>query len=63
MSKYIKKPLIFLGAAVVSVILHNLIYGLFEFEEPVFFMLAFIFAFGFVITVIYNLIKYLKTRT
>ena len=40
-----KKPLIFLGLAFLSVILHNLISGIFNFEEALFFILTFVFVF------------------
>ncbi|HUV71446.1 MAG TPA: hypothetical protein VMW25_00410 [Clostridia bacterium] len=59
-----KKPakIIFLlfGLTLLSVVLHNAISALFKIEEPVFFLLTFVFALGFVIAFIYNVIAYIK---
>lgn len=41
-------------------ILHNAVFGLFRIEEPVFFILALMFAFGFAVSVIYNTATYIK---
>jgi len=57
-----KKAILLLVMTVVSSILHNLIYGLTGIEEPVFFLLTLIFLFGFVVLVIYMIIKYLKKK-
>lgn len=59
MSQQIKITYIFFGLAILSSILHNLIYGIFKLEEPVFFMLAILAFLAFVVAVIYNLIRYL----
>jgi len=60
MGKQIKITYILVGLSVLSVILHNAIYGLFKIEEPVFFILTFVFAISFVISVIYSTISYFR---
>ena len=57
MKKPIKLSLIFFGAAVISTLLHNLISGLIEKEEPVFFILTFVFLLATIISVFYSIIK------
>ena len=49
---------ILVGLSILSAVLHNASYGLFKIEEPVFFVLTFIFAISFVIFVIYNTVSY-----
>ncbi len=51
-----------LGSAIIFFILHNVIYAIFKFEEPVFFILCLLAAFGFFISVIYNIITYIKNK-
>lgn len=47
----------------VSIMLHNLIYALFNFEEPLFFIIAVIIVpLYFVILIIYNLINIIKRK-
>jgi len=58
----IKKTYLLFGLAIASVILHNAFYGIFNKEEPVFFILAIGLFFAFVISVIYNTISYLRKR-
>jgi Mn2+/Fe2+ NRAMP family transporter len=60
MEKQTKITYILVGLSVLSVILHNAFYGLFKIEEPVFFILTFVFAISFVISVIYSTISYFK---
>jgi len=60
MEKQTKITYILVGLSVLSVILHNAFYGLFKIEEPVFFILTFVFAISFVISVIYYTISYIK---
>ncbi len=60
MTKQTKITYILVGLSILSVILHNAIYGLFKIEEPVFFILTFVFAISFVISVIYSTISYFK---
>jgi len=60
MEKQTKIIYILVGLSILSVILHNAFYGLFEIEEPVFFILTFVFAISFVISVIYSTISYFR---
>jgi len=60
MEKQIKITYILAGLSILSVILHNAIYGLFKIEEPVFFVLTFVFAISFVVSVIYSTISYFR---
>lgn len=59
MSKPVKITYILFGLAVLSAILHNLIYGIFQLEEPVFFMLAILSFLAFIVALVYNLVLYL----
>lgn len=63
MEKQTKITYILFGSAILSIILHNAIYGIFKIEEPVFFTLTFVFFLLFVISVIYNTISYFKKGT
>jgi len=58
--KQTKTSYFLLAVAVASSILHNLIYGLFGVEEPVFFALALLLFFAFLASIIYNLYTYKK---
>lgn len=60
MEKQTKIIYILVGLSILSVILHNAFYGLFKIEEPVFFILTFVFAISFVVFVIYSTISYFK---
>lgn len=60
MAKQIKITYVLFGLSILSVILHNAISTYFEIEEPVFFVLTFVFLLFFVISVIYNTISYIK---
>ena len=60
MEKQTKIIYILVGLSILSVILHNAFYGLFKIEEPVFFVLTFVFAISFVISVIYSTISYFR---
>jgi len=60
MEKQTKIIYILVGLSILSVILHNAFYGLFKIEEPVFFILTFVFAISFVISVIYSTISYFR---
>jgi len=60
MEKQVKIIYILVGLSILSVILHNVIYGLFKTEEPVFFILTFVFTISFVVSVIYSTISYFK---
>jgi len=54
----LKKSLWLLLLMIVSVILHNTIYVVFKFEEPVFFTLTFVL---FVIFLIFNVVSFVKS--
>jgi hypothetical protein len=60
MSQILSKPWWWLLLIVLSILLHNLIYGLFRIEEPVFFLLTFIFGLGFLTSIILSVIKKVK---
>ncbi len=51
-----------LGSVIIFSILHNVIYAIFKFEEPVFFILCLLATLGFFISVIYNIITYIKNK-
>jgi len=60
MEKQTKRNYILFGLTILSIVLHNAIYGVSKIEEPVFFVLTFIFALGFVISVVQNTINYIR---
>lgn len=60
MTKQIKITYVLFGLSILSVILHNAISAYFKIEEPVFFVLIFVFLLSFVISVIYSTISYIK---
>lgn len=60
MEKQTKITYILVGLSVLSIILHNAFYELFKIEEAVFFVLTFVFAISFVVSVIYSTISYFK---
>ena len=60
MKKPIIKAAILFGLAILSAIIHNIIYGIFEFEEPIFFILTFAFGVWLVIHIIRSLIVYFR---
>lgn len=60
MQKQTKITYILFGLSILSVILHNAIYGVFKIEEAVFFILTFVFFLCFVISAIYSTISYIK---
>jgi hypothetical protein len=45
------------GFAVFSAVLHNLIFALFKYEEPVFFILTLVFLLATIISVFYSIVK------
>lgn len=55
MTKAIKISYILFGLAVLSSLIHNAIYGIFKFEEPICLMLAVLLFLAFAVSVIYNL--------
>ena len=59
MEKQTKITYLLFWSAILSTILHNIISGFLGVEEPVFFILFFVLALGFVISVIYNTILYI----
>jgi hypothetical protein len=46
--------------AALSAFLHNAVSGIFKVEEPVFFILTFLFVLFFALSVIYNSFRYVK---
>lgn len=46
----------FLAGVIVSIISHNLIYAIFNFKEPLFFLLTLTFALGCIVSGIYTFI-------
>ena len=53
-------PVVFLVLAVGSVIVHNAIFGLFGIEEPVFFLLTFVFAVLFLVSLLVIVLKFIN---
>lgn len=60
MEKQTKIIYILFGLIIISAILHNLISALFDIEEPIFFSLSLLFILGFILSVIYNIITYIR---
>ena len=56
----IKKIYLLFGLSILSVILHNAFYAFFKTEEAAFFILTFVFAIAFVVSVIYSTISYFR---
>jgi len=63
MQKQTKISYWLITGAIISVILHNAIYGLFGVEEPVFFILTLLLALAFVVSVVYNIVTYIRKGT
>ncbi len=61
MKKFVKYNYWILAFAIASVILHNVISALLKTEEPVFFMLTFVFLAAFIVSLVYNII-YLQAK-
>ena len=55
MLKRIKNPFWFLGAAAGSAVLHNVVYGIWKVEEPVFFTMTLVFGIWFVVSAVIRL--------
>lgn len=62
MKKQIKIPLILITLAILSSIIHNIIYAIFKFEEPIFFLLSLILFLAFIISIIYYITIWLKNK-
>lgn len=60
MGKQIKISLLILILAVISAVLHNAVYGLFGFEEPVFFSLTLLLFLAFVVSIGFNIFTYIR---
>jgi len=60
MQKQTKTTYILLGLVILSVFVHNALYGFFKIEEPVSFILVFLFTLGFVLSVVQNTINYIR---
>lgn len=56
----IKTIYLLFGLSTLSIILHNAISAYFKIEEPVFFILTFVFFLSFVISVIYSTVSCIK---
>ena len=63
MRKQIKISLFLLGGAVLSCILHNAVYALLGFEEPLFFSLTLLLFFGFLVFMGYNIFAYIREKS
>lgn len=61
MRRYTRKAYLFLGLAIASVILHNVIFALTKKEEGMFFTLTFVFLIIFIILLVYNVV-YLRGK-
>jgi len=62
MKKWAKLSLLFLISFFVFVVLHNAIYAIFHFEEGVAFTLALLSAGLFIISFLYTLILFIKSK-
>ena len=60
MEKPTKTTYILFGLVVLSVVVHNALYGLFRIEDPISFILVFTFAFGFALSIVQNTINYIR---
>lgn len=61
MEKQIKISYIFFGLVIFSFLAHNAIFAIYNVEEAFFFILVFVSILGFILSVIWNTISYLKT--
>lgn len=62
MGKQIKISFLILILAVISAVLHNAVYGLFGFEEPVFFSLTLLLFLAFVVSLPYGIFTCVRER-
>ncbi len=62
MKKWLKLSLLFLALFFIFAVLHNVIYAVFHFEEGVAFILALLSAGLLVISVLYTLILFIKSK-
>jgi len=53
-------PFWLLGSAVLTAILHNFIYVIFQIEEAILLIMTLVLFFGFVVSVIYNVLLYIN---
>jgi len=60
MEKQTKISYWLMAGAIISAVLHNAIYGLFNVEKPVFFILTLLLVLAFAVLVVYNTITYIK---
>ena len=58
MEKQTKITYWFLAGGVISSIIHNLVYALFNFEEPVFFFISLLAFLGFLLSIPFNIVTY-----
>lgn len=59
MEKKIKILILLFISIIISAILHNAIYAIFNFEEPVFFILTLLFTLAFVVFLVYLIISHI----
>jgi len=59
MEKKIKILLLLFISIIISAILHNAVYAIFNFEEPVFFILTLLFTLAFVIFLVYLIVYFI----
>lgn len=62
MGKQIKISFLILILAVISAVLHNAVYGLFGFEEPVFFSLTLLLFLAFVVSLPYGIFTCVREK-
>jgi len=60
MEKQTKITYLFFGLAILSSVLHNAVFAIFKFEEPVFFFLSLISILCFILSIIYNTFTYIR---
>ena len=60
MEKQTKITYTLFGLVVLLVVVHNALYGLFKIEDPISFILVFLFTLGFAISVVQNTINYIR---
>jgi len=62
MKKAIKITYLLFASTIISIILHNAIFGVFQIEEAFFFILSLLLALAFLLSVLYNLYTYIRHR-
>jgi len=62
MKKLTKTSYWLLVATIAGIILHNVIFAIFHWEEPFFFVLGILLALSFFVSILYNLYSYLRYK-